>query len=135
MLSVTKDELDSLDPRKNVYFSLAFGLEQSNYYYNDVSTHFHEIQVQEAMWRRLANLHAVQNYRNLLTIFGTEVVNNPNDPYALHKISFTYDPAGSHRVSKTGSFLEGISPKEISSLNQNEYGYKMFVKSFVSVYP
>jgi len=68
-------------------------------------------------------------------IFGTEVVNNPNDPYALHKISFTYDPAGSHRVSQTGSFLEGISPKEVSSLNQNEYGYKMFVKSFITVYP
>jgi hypothetical protein len=135
MLSVMKSELDNTDPRKNVYLSLGFGWEQSNYYYNEISSHFNDVQIQEAMWRRLANLHAVQNYRNLLQTFGTEVVNNPNDPYALHKISFTFDPTGGHRVSKAGSFLEGIAPKEISALNQNEYGYKMFVKSFVSVHP
>lgn len=63
------------------------------------------------------------------------MINNLNDPYALHKISFTYDPAGGHRVSKPGAFLEGIAPKEMSSLNSNEYGYKMFAKSFISVYP
>ena len=62
-------------------------------------------------------------------------MNNPNDPYALHKISFTYDPAGSHRVSKRDGFLEGISPKEYSALSANEYGYKMFVKSFISITP
>jgi hypothetical protein len=87
------------------------------------------------MWRRLANMHAVVNYQKLVNAFGNEVVNNPNDPYALHKISFTHDPSKSHRVSKNGGFLEGIWPKEVSTLLATEYGYKMFMKSFVAIQP
>lgn len=43
MLSITKDELDNTDPRKNAYLNLGFGWEQTNYYYNDISARFHEI--------------------------------------------------------------------------------------------
>lgn len=83
----------------------------------------------------MANQHAVGNYKSLVATFGSELVNNPNDPYALHKISFTHDPTGSHRVSRNGSFFEGITPKEINVLAANEYGFKMFQKSFISIKP
>lgn len=55
MLTTNKDDLEKLDPRQNAYFNLAFGWERSFYCYNEVTSRFHEIQVQEAMWRRLAN--------------------------------------------------------------------------------
>jgi hypothetical protein len=87
------------------------------------------------MWRRLANQHAVTNYKSLLSTFGSEVVSNPSDPYALYKISFTYDPAGTHRVSRNSSLFEGITPKEISKLTPQEYGFKMFQKSFIQISP
>lgn len=135
MLTVAKDDLDKLEPRQNAYFNLAFDWERTFYYYNDVYQRFNDIQMQESMWRRLANQHAVSNYKSLVATFTNEVVNNPNDPYALHKISFTYDPVGTHRVSRNGALLEGIIPKEISRLSANEYGYKMFQKSFVSISP
>ena len=31
--------------------------------------------------------------------------------------------------------MEGITPKEIADLSSTEYGYKMFVKSFISIQP
>lgn len=71
----------------------------------------------------------------MVNTFGPEIVDNNTDPYALHKISFTYDPDGTHRVSKTDALMEGIKPKEISDLSSTEYGYKMFVKSFISIQP
>ena len=71
----------------------------------------------------------------MVDTFGADIVDNHNDPYALHKISFTYDPEGTHRVSKTDALMEGITPKEIADLSSTEYGYKMFVKSFISIQP
>ena len=99
MLQINNDELDSRDHRRNSLMNLAFGWERTFTYYNDVSARFDEILVQEAMWKRLADIMSVDNYKKLVETFTADVVDNYNDPYSLHKISFTYDPEGTHRVS------------------------------------